>query len=106
MFVKFSSSGFHVDYLFRCKCSIAALPVDLTIRSSSGKLIKRFGHRKIENVDKVLLWVWRELFVSMLAASERQGKKQIPEMLLDIEDTLGWRSLILVLRGGSKGWLL
>ncbi|KAE9399815.1 hypothetical protein BT96DRAFT_1019281 [Gymnopus androsaceus JB14] len=86
------------------KCSVAILPVDLAIRSTSGKLINRFAHRNIENMDKILLWVWRELFVSMLAANERQGKKKIPEMLLDIEDCLGWKSLIYALRGGSTGY--
>lgn len=80
-----------------------SIPVHLSIKTSSGKLIKRFSHPDIHHMDRMLLWVWRELFVSMLAAGGRQARKKISEMLVDIEDSLGWESLTKIIHGGKKG---
>ncbi|KAJ3909676.1 hypothetical protein F5879DRAFT_11427 [Lentinula edodes] len=85
-----------------CKCAMDSIPVYLSIKSSSGKLIKRFSHPNIQHMDRMLLWVWRELFVSMLAAGGRQAREKILEMLVDIEDSLGWESLTKIIHGGKK----
>ncbi|KAJ3934660.1 MAG: hypothetical protein NXY57DRAFT_1047189 [Lentinula lateritia] len=85
-----------------CKCAMDSIPVHLSIKTSSGKLIKRFSHPDIHHMDRMLLWVWRELFVSMLAAGGRQARKKISEMLVDIEDSLGWESLTKIIHGGKK----
>ncbi|KAJ3852835.1 hypothetical protein EV368DRAFT_73816 [Lentinula lateritia] len=85
-----------------CKCAMDSIPVHLSIKTSSGKLIKRFSHPNIHHMDRMLLWVWRELFVSMLAADGRQARKKILEMLVDIEDSLGWESLTKIIHGGKK----
>ncbi|KIK60087.1 hypothetical protein GYMLUDRAFT_244860 [Collybiopsis luxurians FD-317 M1] len=91
-----------------CKCSVVAIPVSVKIKSTSGKLIKRFSYPNIQSMDKVLLWLWRELFVSMSASGGRQARKKISEMLVDIEDTFGWKSLAKVLHGGynALAWAL
>ncbi|KIK51217.1 hypothetical protein GYMLUDRAFT_252249 [Collybiopsis luxurians FD-317 M1] len=83
-------------------------PVSVKIKSTSGKLIKRFSYSNIQSMDKVLLWMWRELFVSMSASGGRQARKKISEMLVDIEDTFGWKSLAKVLHGGynALAWAL
>ncbi|KIK55750.1 hypothetical protein GYMLUDRAFT_248354 [Collybiopsis luxurians FD-317 M1] len=91
-----------------CKCSVVAIPVSVKIKSTSGKLIKQFSYSNIQSMDKVLLWMWRELFVSMSASGGRQARKKISEMLVDIEDTFGWKSLAKVLHGGynALAWAL
>ncbi|KAJ7123199.1 hypothetical protein C8R44DRAFT_785527 [Mycena epipterygia] len=82
----------------QCKCSIANLTIDLTIRRK-GKTIKEFSLAGARNIDRALLWIWRDLFVSMLAKGKHAEK--IPEMLADIEDSLDWHALERMLYGGS-----
>ncbi|KAJ3982158.1 hypothetical protein F5890DRAFT_416381 [Lentinula detonsa] len=85
-----------------CKCAVNSVPVDLTIRTSAGELIKQFSLPNIQDMDKILLWIWRELFVSMLAAGESHARQKITEMLEDVEDSFGWRSLPKITYGGNK----
>ncbi|KAJ3842744.1 hypothetical protein EV361DRAFT_906192 [Lentinula raphanica] len=85
-----------------CKCDVNSIPVELSITNSAGKCIKRFSYPNIQRMDRILLWMWRELFVSMLAANGDFSKKEIPDMLGDIEDSFGWRSLSKMIYGGSN----
>ncbi|KAF9074674.1 hypothetical protein BDP27DRAFT_1316635 [Rhodocollybia butyracea] len=85
-----------------CKCSVTNLPVTFNIKLSSGRVVKHFSHANLKNVDGILLWIWREVFLSMSAVVGRQARKKIPEMLMDIEDNLGWKSLANLLSGGCK----
>ncbi|KAJ3782775.1 hypothetical protein GGU10DRAFT_362784 [Lentinula aff. detonsa] len=85
-----------------CKCAVNSVPVDLTIRTSAGELFKQFSLPNIQDMDKILLWIWRELFVSMLAAGESHARQKITEMLEDVEDSFGWRSLSKIIYAGNK----
>ena len=55
--------------------------------------------------ERVLLWTWRDLFVSMLASNPGQ-KQLVPDMLQDIRATLGWKSLPKMLFGGQTSQFL
>jgi hypothetical protein len=73
------------------------------IKDSRGKLVRSFNINGAHNVDQVLLWIWRDLFVSILARGRDRQKEMIPEMLSDIEDVLGWPCLERLLYGGKIG---
>jgi hypothetical protein len=73
--------------------------MSLAIRRK-GKIVKSFCLTGPRNIDRALLWIWRDLFISMFAKEESPEK--ISEMLSDIEETLNWQALELLLYGGSK----
>ncbi|KAJ6579569.1 hypothetical protein DFH09DRAFT_1260453 [Mycena vulgaris] len=81
----------------QCRCSIAQLTINLTIRRK-GKIVKKFNLSGSRNIDRALLWIWRDLFVSMFA----QGKytEKIPEMLSEVAEILSWHALERMLYGG------
>ncbi|KAJ7886171.1 hypothetical protein B0H14DRAFT_3082191 [Mycena olivaceomarginata] len=80
-------------------CTLAYPSVNLAIRRK-GKIIKQFRLAGPRGIDRALLWIWRDLFVSMFAKNIHTEK--IPEMLSDIEESLGWQSLERMLYGGFK----
>lgn len=84
-----------------CKCSLMNMPIDITIRRQDGKLVKSFALRGPQTMSKVLLWIWRELFVSMSAYGTFPAKKKMPEMIEDIESVMGWEALERLLYGGG-----
>ncbi|KAH9483193.1 hypothetical protein JR316_0005297 [Psilocybe cubensis] len=83
-----------------CKCTVMNLPVDVSFRSRKGKVVKRFSLMGPQNIDAVLLWIWRDLFVSLLANGNESDKKKLPDFLEDVESTLGIGALERVLYGG------
>ncbi|KAK0205888.1 hypothetical protein DFS33DRAFT_1372417 [Desarmillaria ectypa] len=85
-----------------CQCSIKTYEVDICLKRTNGKTVKHFLFHGPHNISSVLLWMWRELFVSLSASGGRQARKQLPEMLLDIEEEMGWKSLVRLLHGGSN----
>ncbi|KAF5365162.1 hypothetical protein D9757_011761 [Collybiopsis confluens] len=86
-----------------CKCSLVAIPVNFKIKATSGKLVKLFSYRDISSMDRILLWMWRELFISMSAHGGHQARKTVSQMLVDIEESHGWKSLGKMLHGGNCG---
>ena len=68
-------------------------------RRKTGKIVKTFRLVGVAYFERVLLWTWRDLFVSMLASDPGQ-KQVVPDMLKDIRAVLGWRSLPRMLFGG------
>ncbi|KAJ7250403.1 hypothetical protein C8J57DRAFT_1437761 [Mycena rebaudengoi] len=81
-----------------CKCVSSHVGATLAIKQK-GKAIKTFSLAGPSTIDRVLLWVWRDLFLSMLSQGQTRG---IPDMLEDIEEGLDWRALERILYGGSK----
>lgn len=69
-------------------------------RHKTGKTVKTFRLIGVPNFERVLLWTWRDLFVSMLASSPEQ-KHAIPDMLQDIQAILSWESLPKMILGGE-----
>ena len=58
-----------------------------------------------QNIDRVLLWIWRDLFVSLFSKGSKRDKDKVPEMLEDIETLLGVDGLERLLYGGEAGML-
>ncbi|SRR6266403_547447 len=85
----------------RCNCVFLNLRFVTSIRRrKTGKPVKTFRLVGITYFERVLLWTWRDLFVSMLASNPGQ-KHAIPDMLQDIRANLGWKSLPKMLFGGQ-----
>ena len=78
------------------------MPVFVTIKKSTGETVKSFSLIGAHSIDRVLLWVWRDLFLSLIVSGSKQEKDRIPEMLSDMEDAMSWQSLQRLLYGGRK----
>ncbi|KAJ7618462.1 hypothetical protein FB45DRAFT_931704 [Roridomyces roridus] len=81
-----------------CKC-FSHLKVAFSIKRK-GETVRKFNLAGPRHIDQALLWIWRDLFLSMFA--KQKSTKRIPEMLLEIEDCLGWRALERLLYGGYR----
>lgn len=86
---------------FRCKCSVLNLPVDFALKNKDGKVVKRFSVVGPQNINRILLWIWRDLFVSLFADGTEKDKQRVPDLLEDIESVLGVSSLEGLLYGGK-----
>jgi hypothetical protein len=96
-----NTSQFSFFLLIRCKCSFMNMLVIVTIKKTCGKVVKTFSLTGANSIDEVLLWIWRDLFVSLLANGAKRDKKMVPEMLVDIERVFGWNALERLLYGGK-----
>jgi hypothetical protein len=86
-----------------CRCYLMNLPVSVRIRRAlSHRLVHRFSFSGGQNLDNVLLWIWRDMFVSMLAHGAKRNVDKIPQMLQDIEEVWGWDALERLLNGGKR----
>ncbi|KAG0697112.1 hypothetical protein DFH29DRAFT_947920 [Suillus ampliporus] len=85
-----------------CKCSFMNMYISVKIRRSSGKVVKSFHFTGAHNLERVMLWIWRDLFVVMLADGTTRQKAAIPDMLDDIRVEFGWKALERLLYGGRK----
>ncbi|KAF9558412.1 hypothetical protein CPC08DRAFT_709643 [Agrocybe pediades] len=85
-----------------CKCPLTNLPVEFTLKNKHGKVLKRYSFLGPRNIDRILLWIWRDLFVSLLAKGSERDKKKIPEFLEDIETIMGINALERLLYGGRQ----
>lgn len=81
------------------------LPVDFTLKDKKGKVMRRFSVRGPQNIDKILLWIWRDLFISLLLSGSERDKARIPDFLEDIQLVLGVEALEKILYGGVVGEL-
>jgi hypothetical protein len=86
--------------LTRCKCAYTNQFVNITIKNRSGKIIKTFNLDGAHRIDQALLWIWRDLFGSLLASD---NQRQNPEMLAEIERVKNWPALERILYGGKYG---
>ncbi|KAK1221591.1 hypothetical protein PQX77_015604 [Marasmius sp. AFHP31] len=75
---------------------------------SGGKTIKHFSGKTlcVRTAERVLFWLWRELFVSLAAYRSKSehglAKRQVAEMMLDVEEAMGGpRALERILHGGA-----
>jgi len=76
--------------------------VPVNISTSSGKLVKSFMLNGAHNLQNVVLWIWRDLFMTILATGTKRQRSLVPDMLDDIRILLGWSALEQLLRGGTK----
>jgi len=77
------------------------MPIDITIKTENGKVVKTFTLRGPQMLGKAILWIWRELFVSLFAYGTASAKKKMPEMIEEIETVMGWDALERLLYGGG-----
>jgi hypothetical protein len=74
----------------------------VAIKNKDGKPIKTFTITGALKLDRVMFWIWRDLFVSLLAYGEKCEKGKLPEMLSDIANLMGWQALEILLYGGNR----
>ncbi|KAF9530956.1 hypothetical protein CPB83DRAFT_892227 [Crepidotus variabilis] len=84
-----------------CKCSVMNLPVEFTLKDKNGKTLRRFSLQGPQNVDKALLWIWRDLFVSLFLKGSEKDKARVPDLLEEIQVVLGVEALEKILYGGA-----
>lgn len=58
-----------------------------------------------QEVDSILLTIWRDLFVALLATGSKRDKDKIPDMLDDLEDVMGQYCLEKLVFGGNSNVL-
>ncbi|KAA1478448.1 hypothetical protein DENSPDRAFT_845599 [Dentipellis sp. KUC8613] len=84
-----------------CFCSTYNLILTLERRKSKGSVCM-FHLRSIESFYLPLLWVWRDMILTMLSYGQERHKKLLPEMLDDIRRAVGWGGLEYLSNGGIK----
>ena len=77
------------------------MPVNVTIKNQGGKVVKDFSVSGPHGIERILLWIWRDLFVSLLARGASWDKNKAPEMMESIEYVLDWTALERMLYGGK-----
>ncbi|KAJ7601158.1 hypothetical protein C8J56DRAFT_1157385 [Mycena floridula] len=98
--IKINDGALHMHT--ECKCDALYCPIKLLIRDKSGKIVKQFNFNGPRTMDRLLLWVWRELLVSISTSGGTLARKTyIPDMLMDIENILGWEALERMVYGGK-----
>ena len=90
------------DLLSSCQCAFTNLFVNITLKTSEGKRVKSWDVSGVQNIEEVLYFLWRELFLCMVAANARRRTELIHDMLEEIDDLLGWTALERILYGGKK----
>lgn len=77
--------------------------IPVTLRDHKGRVVKKFDLNGSSKLQAVTLFIWRDMFLSILAHGSREHKAAIPRMLSDIENALGWKALVGVMYGRPKG---
>lgn len=75
--------------------------IPVTLKSGSGGHIKTFNIVGAHNLHQILEFIWRDMFLTMLASNDPRHDKLIPAMLEDIEAQMGWKSVLAVFYGGK-----
>ncbi|THH02222.1 hypothetical protein EW026_g614 [Hermanssonia centrifuga] len=76
--------------------------IPITLRAKSGRRVKTFHITGAQHLDEVVEFIWREMFLSMLASGGGGHGDRIPGMLQDIERISGWRGVQRILYGGKR----
>jgi hypothetical protein len=87
--------------LISCKCLFHNIHFTVSLKDKERRTVKYFSFGGPRNLDNVCLWIWRDLFVCMLA-EDRHSRSNIQQMLTDIEECLGWHGVEQVLYGGKR----
>lgn len=73
--------------------------VTLSLKDRQRRTVKYFSFTGPRNLESTCLWIWRDLFLSMLV-DDRRSRTRVRAMLVDIEEILGWGGLEQMLYGG------
>lgn len=79
--------------------------VTVSLKNKERRTVKYFSFTGPRNLDRVCLWIWRDLFLNMLVEDPR-SKGRVQKMLVDIEEILGWQGLEKMLYGGGRSEIL
>lgn len=90
------------NVLSSCKCAFTNLFVNVTLKTRDGKRVKSWDVSGVQNIEEVLYFLWRELFLCMVASDAKRRTESIQDMLEEIDDLLGWTALERILYGGKK----
>ena len=85
-----------------CKCSLTSLYIPVVIKSKTGTVVKSFSIEGVHNIESVSEFVWRDMFLSMLARGRKRHEKLVLEMLEEVRRSSGWIQLLRILRPGKK----
>ncbi|EKM58938.1 uncharacterized protein PHACADRAFT_85922, partial [Phanerochaete carnosa HHB-10118-sp] len=85
-----------------CKCALDSLYIPVTIRNRKGRVVKRFDVNGATHLEDVTLFIWRDMFLSMLAYGSQRHKDLIPRMLGDIEDIMSWKAVVRLMFNKSQ----
>lgn len=83
----------------RCKCELMNMPIRITIKDKNGVCLTKLRVRGPPNIERLLLWIWRDLAVCLLAKDDR---KRVMEIITDLESIYGFPVLERLLLGGRK----
>ncbi|PPQ66597.1 hypothetical protein CVT24_006908 [Panaeolus cyanescens] len=86
-----------------CKCSVLGLPIDVKIKDKNSKVIQKFHVIGPQNIDQILLWIWRDVLVSIFLSGTQRDKDKVADFLTDIESVFGITALERLLQGGKGG---
>jgi hypothetical protein len=78
------------------------MPVTLKIKRRNGETVRSFAYKGANHTSRILLWIWRDLFLSMLASNPPPESKKVMEMLSEIDNSMGWLYVHRLLYGGRK----
>jgi hypothetical protein len=84
-----------------CKCIFHNIHFTVSLKDKERRIVKHFSFTGPRNIDNVCLWIWRDLFICMLA-EDRRSQNNIQKMLIDVEECLGWHGVEQVLYGGKR----
>lgn len=85
-----------------CKCSLSNMYIPVTLKSKLGRTITTFHIDGAHNLDRVTQFIWRDMFLSMLAKGGQRERNIIPQMLAEIERVMDSKGLTQMLSGGGK----
>lgn len=87
-------------YLRRCRCLYNNMYVTLALKDRQRRTVKYFAFTGPRNLEQSCLWIWRDLFLCMLV-EDRRSRTRVREMLMEIEEIMGWGGLELLIHGGK-----
>lgn len=63
---------------------------------------KEFTEVGLYNVESAVLWVWRDVFLSLLSSKHNKVIIElVPELLAEVDEILGWKGLERLVAGGE-----
>ncbi|KAF5363492.1 hypothetical protein D9756_001038 [Leucocoprinus leucothites] len=83
------------------ECMFNNMYVQLALEDRERRTVKYFSFVGPRKLEQTCLWIWRDLFISMLV-DNRRSKARVREMLVDIEEIMGWPGLEQLLYGGKN----
>lgn len=85
-----------------CKCALVNMYIPVKLTSKSGRIVKTFQINGANRLEEATQFIWRDVFLSMLASGNENQKETLVRMLGDIEGVMGWSGIVRIWSGGKK----